>query len=220
MRNLAFASLVALPLSISPVFAQELPPDAQPVRVEGMLPPNPAPTLRVGGYFGALTNESLIGVVLLHPWREDIQSGFMVDANAIYTAYRFQNIPIELELEGDVAKRFGNDYTGRQWEFDLIPMARWTYLPWNNYIYTNFRLGLLGASYVTGVSQFEKNFDSSHHGNRFLNFLVPELTFSPSKDAPFEVFVGVHHRSGIFGLIDGVHGGSNYIYTGMRFSAF
>lgn len=186
----------------------------------GMLAPNAEPTLRLGGYVGVLTKEALVDITLLRPWRQNFQPGVIVDGHAIYTAYRFQSIPIELEIEGGVAKRFGSAYAGNQWEFDLIPMARWTYFPWNDYIYTNFRLGLLGASYVTGVSGFERDFDSSHNGNKFLNLLIPELTFSPSKEAPFEVFVRVHHRSGMFGAINGVHGGSNYISTGMRFTAF
>ncbi|MDJ0448785.1 hypothetical protein [Methylocystis sp. JR02] len=154
------------------------------------------------------------------PWDAHFVPGAMVDAHAIYTAYRFERVPLDLEIEGGVAKRFGSDAGGRQWEFDLIPMARWKYFPWNDFIYTNFRVGLIGASYVTGISDFERQFDSSHHSARFLNLLVPEFTFAPSKDAPFEVFVRVHHRSGVYGLIDGVHGASNYISTGMRFSVF
>ncbi len=228
MKKSATIAAVVLSISMASTFAavsQEAPPppvqQTTPVPVlTGMLASNPEPTLRLGGYVGVLTNKALVDITLLRPWRQDIQPGLIVDGHAIYTAYRFQSIPIDLEIEGGVAKRFGNAYTGNQWEFDLIPMARWKYFPWNDYIYTNFRLGLIGASYVTDVSGFERDFDSSRHGNRFLNLLIPEVTFSPSKDAPFEVFVRVHHRSGIFGAINDVHGGSNYISTGMRFTAF
>ncbi len=228
MKNSATIIAVVLSISMASTFAavsQETPPapvqDRTPVPVmTGMLAPNAEPTLRLGGYAGALTKEALVDITLLKPWHQDFRPGLIIDGHAIYTAYRFQSIPIDLEIEGGVAKRFGNAYTGNQWEFDLIPMARWKYFPWNDYIYTNFRLGLFGASYVTGVSGFERDFDSGLHGNRFLNLLIPELTFSPSKEAPFEVFVRVHHRSGIFGAINGVHGGSNYISTGMRFTAF
>jgi len=228
MKKSATIAAVVLSISTASTFgavSQEAPPaplqETKPVPfMTGMLASNPEPTLRLGGYVGVLTNRALVDITLLRPWRQDIKPGLIVDGHAIYTAYRFQSIPLDLEIEGGVAKRFGNAYTGNQWEFDLIPMARWKYFPWNDYLYTNFRLGLIGASYVTGVSGFERDFDSSRHGNEFLNLLIPEVTFAPSKDAPFEVFVRVHHRSGMFGAINGVHGGSNYISTGMRFTAF
>lgn len=185
-----------------------------------MLRPNENPTLRVGGYVGVLTNQSLINIAVLRPWRQNLLPGVMAAAHAILTAYRFQNALLDLEIEAGVAKRFGNSYTGNQWEFDLMPMAIWKYFPWNDCVYTNFGLGLIGASYVTGISSFEKDFDSSGRSNPFLNLLIPEITVSPAKDAPFVFFVRVHHRSGIYGLINGVHGASNYICGAIRFSAF
>lgn len=118
-----------------------------------MLEANAAPTLRIRAYVGALSDQSLINITVLRPWVPNFASGILVDAHAGYTAYRFQSIPLDLEIEGGVAKRFGSREAGQQWEFDLIPMARWTYFPWNDYIYTNFRLGLIGASYVTGISE-------------------------------------------------------------------
>lgn len=220
MRKSAMAA-ASVALFMSPAFGFEPPPASAPAPMfTGMLASNAAPTLRIGAYVGALSDQSLINITVLRPWAPNFASGLLVDAHAVYTAYRFQSIPIELELEGGIAKRFGNSQAGQQWEFDLIPMARWTYFPWNDYVYTNFRLGLIGASYVTGISEFERQFDSSGHSSRFLNLLVPELTVSPSKEAPFEVFVRVHHRSGVYGLINGVHGASNYISTGIRFTAF
>jgi hypothetical protein len=221
MKKAAIFAPIFLLTSISSAFPAELSKETTSVPAfAGMLAPNAEPTLRLGAYVGALTKEALIDITLLRPWRQDFQPGAMIGVHAIYTAYRFQSIPIELELEAGVAKRFGSAYAGNQWEFDFIPMARWTYFPWNDYVYTNFRLGMLGVSYVTSVSPFEREFDSSHHGNRLLNLLIPEFTFSPSREAPFEAFVRVHHRSGAFGAINGVHGGSNYISTGIRFTAF
>lgn len=221
MKKSGIGAAVATLFSIHPVVGGELPTATAPAPlIPGMLEANAAPTLRIGAYVGALSDQSLINITVLRPWAPNFASGILVDAHAVYTAWRFQSIPLELEIEGGVAKRFGSREAGQQWEFDLIPMARWTYFPWNDYIYTNFRLGLIGASYVTGISEFERQFDSSGHSSRFLNLLVPELTVSPYKEAPFEVFVRVHHRSGVYGLINGVHGASNYISTGIRFTAF
>lgn len=98
-------------------------------------------------------------------------------------------------------------------------MMRWKAFPWNKYVYTNFRVGVFGASYATGVSSWEAvNADNGGKGSRYLNFLRYEFTFAPSADSPYEVFIGLHHRSGIYGLINHSHGGSNYWITGIRFS--
>ncbi|MGD9545588.1 MAG: hypothetical protein AB7F41_16395 [Methylocystis sp.] len=221
MKHSGAGAVAAVLLTIAAGHASELENAVPPAPlIPGMLASKAAPTLRIGAYVGALSDQSLINITVLRPWAPNFASGILVDAHAVYTAYRFQSIPLELELEGGVAKRFGSREAGQQWEFDLIPMARWTYFPWNDFVYTNFRLGLIGASYVTGISDFERQFDSSGHSSRFLNLLVPELTVSPYKEAPFEVFVRVHHRSGVYGLINGVHGASNYISTGIRFTAF
>ncbi len=55
---------------------------------------------------------------VLRPWVPNFASGILVDAHAVYTAYRFQSIPLDLEIEGGVAKRFGSREAGQQWEFD------------------------------------------------------------------------------------------------------
>lgn len=106
-------------------------------------------------------------------------------------------------------------------EFNLIPMMRWKYFPWNIYVHTNIRLGLLGASSTTGVSAWEaKNARNGGKASRYLNFPRIEFDFAPSADSPYKAFIGLRHRSGIFGLINHAHGGSNYWVTGVRFNLF
>jgi hypothetical protein len=182
------------------------------------LPPWPGlitgPTWRIGGYLGALSHQGFINIILVHPFQTTLEPDYLADMHAVYTAYRFVSLPLDIEIEGGFAQRFGQN---RQSEFDLIPISRWKWFPWNNLIYTNFRLGLLGASYVTGISQWEIQNSHNNKGSRYLNFLVPEFTFSSSPDSSWEAFIRVHHRSGIFGLIDGVQGGSNYLSVGARF---
>lgn len=174
------------------------------------------PTVRVGAYGGQITTGSLLSN-LFEPWTIKLRDSYIVDVHAIYTAYRFEALPLDLEIEGGLAHRFGFDHQG---EADLLPMARWKWLPWNGLVYTNVRLGLLGASYVDGVSATEVKRSGTTHGSRYLNFLVPEITFAPGPEADWEVFVRIHHRSGIYGLIDGVNGGSNYLSVGARFGVF
>ncbi|MGD0635843.1 MAG: hypothetical protein ABSA13_16580 [Beijerinckiaceae bacterium] len=68
------------------------------------------------------------------------------------------------------------------------------------------------------VSPWEaQNAQNGGKDSRYLNFLRFEATIAPSEDSPWEIFAGLHHRSGIFGLINHSHGGSNYWMTGIRF---
>lgn len=127
--------------------------------------------------------------------------------------HRFQVIPADLEIDVTVARRFGKD---DQWDFGIIPMLRWKELPWNRFVYTNFRIGLLGASYVTGISPWELHWAGNDHGSHFLNYLAVELDVKPDPASPIEWFVRSHHRSGIFGLVNDTHGGSTYMTTGLR----
>lgn len=170
----------------------------------------------MGAYVGALNNDPLVNILVV-PWTTKLQPDYIVVGQAIYTAYRFQKIPIDLEVEADIGHRFGQSH---ETDFDLIPMARLRWLPWNNYVYSTFRLGVFGASYATGISKVEVARSGNHKGSQFLNFLVPELTFARAADSPWEVFFRIHHRSGIYGVIDGVHGGSNYVSGGVRFGLF
>jgi hypothetical protein len=189
----------------------------------GMLSSNIDPKLKVGVFGDFLTHQALWPVtscdsLLICPWRLKAESDFMAGIDGVVTAYKFEKLPIVVEIQAGIGKRFG---LAKQVELYLIPMLRWKLFPWNDYLYTNFRLGLLGGSYVTGVSDWEKlNAGNNGKGSNYLNLIQGEITFSPREDAPFEIFFNLHHRSGIFGLINGVHGGSNYVGTGIRFTAF
>jgi hypothetical protein len=210
-------AMIAAPPDAQAEDASQTPPDAATPSL-WTLPSWPGqsdgPTWRVGAYVGAYAHQKLQKIVF-EPWLVKVQPDYIADVHAVYTAYRFKRLPLDLEIEGGVAQRFGQDH---QTEVDLIPMARWKWFPWNRFVYTNLRVGLLGASYATGVSPRELASSGNDKGSRFLNFLVPELTFSGGPDSPVEVFIRVHHRSGIFGLINGDIGGSNYPSIGLRFA--
>jgi hypothetical protein len=166
----------------------------------------------VSVFGGILTHDAFLrSVSTVDPRFGD---SYLGGGDLTYTFYRFQKIPVDLEIDGTIAKRFGDDH---QWDFGVIPMARWKYFPWNNYVYTNFRLGLLGADYVTGISPWELHWAGNDHGSRFLNYLAFEIDLKPSESSSFEWYVGSHHRSGIFGLINDTWGGSSYYTTGFRY---
>ncbi len=166
----------------------------------------------LGFYVGALDKQRFIDIPT-QPWTVRLEPSFIGAFNVTFVAHRFESLPIDLEVDGVLAKRFGRD---DEWEAAVVPMVRWKAFPWNDYLYTTFRLGLIGASYVSDVSPWELKNSHTATGSRFLNFLVPELTFSSGPAADWETFLRVHHRSGGYGTINGVYGGSNYVSVGYR----
>ena len=137
----------------------------------------------------------------------------MIAGNAVYKIAHLPYVPFDLELDLSVADQFGRENTIA---FGAIPEFRWKWFPWNNYLYTNVRLGPLGASYTTGLSAEEASDTAGNHTSRFLNLDVFEWTFAPTEQSKWEAFIRNQHRSGIFGLINGVNGGSNYVNLGLR----
>ena len=140
-------------------------------------------------------------------------SSFLVAGSVSYEAYRFKTLPLMLEFDATVAKRFGED---RQWEVAGQPVLRWTSFPLNHILYTNLRVAPLGVSYVSGISPWELHWAGNPTGSRILNFLSVEMTFKADAATSGEWFIKSHHRSGIFGLVNDTHGGSTYITTGYR----
>ena len=166
----------------------------------------------IAGFGGALTKDSFVqSLVHLSP---NLTNDYIAGGDLSYKFYQFSRLPIDLELDMTIAKRFGVDH---QWDFGILPMLRWTEFPWNNYVYTNFRIGLIGFDYVTGVSPWELHWAGNNHGSHYLNYLSVEVDVRTSKESPWEFFFRSHHRSGIFGLINDTWGGSTYMTLGARY---
>jgi hypothetical protein len=170
------------------------------------------PPWMIGIYGGALTHEAFASI-FYQPQKWSFSPSYLVESNLTYRLYKMPTLPLQFDLDMDAGKRFGQAH---QWDFGIVPMARWMSFPWNKYLYTNLRIGAGGVSYVTGISQWELQNSENDKGSRFLHFLVTELTFSSGPDANWEAFIRVHHRSGIYGMINGVYGGSSYVTAGYR----
>lgn len=78
--------------------------------------------LRVGAVFGALSPQPIRDTVVLRPWRTRLTRNFQTGVQAIYTAWRFDRVPLDIEVEGGVSKRFGTAYGGDAWEFYGAPV--------------------------------------------------------------------------------------------------
>ncbi len=106
-------------------------------------------------------------------------------------------------------------------ELNGVLIFRWLKFPWNRWIDTTFAVGD-GISYATREPPIETDYNAKSHGldydvSQWLNYMLVELTLGMPALPQWRVFVRIHHRSGVFGLINGVDGGSNAVGFGVRY---
>jgi hypothetical protein len=116
-----------------------------------------------------------------------------------------------IDLEAGTSYRFGDEEMGEFWGAIYL---RYDGFPWNDTIYTTIAADT-GVSYITKTSEFEQG-RSDGQSSQLLHYLAPEITFADPDNKNVEWVVKLHHRSGVFGLFDGVTGGSTFIATGLR----
>ncbi|MGA2778917.1 MAG: hypothetical protein ABSF94_15280 [Steroidobacteraceae bacterium] len=167
-----------------------------------------------GGFAGVYNHGRLI-IIEVEPWRvrNDWARDYMIGANAVYKIAHLPLLPVDFELDLSVGDLVGK---GNNLELGALPELRWKWFPWNKFLYTNMRWGPTGVSYTTGLSAVEASDTTHDRTSRFLNLDVFEWTFAPNDHSRWEAFIRNQHRSGIYGLINGVSGGSNYVNVGMR----
>ena len=190
---------------------------ARPANAEAVadVPPDDSaarPPLSIGLYAGELYKRTYLDI-LYEPQKIDLTSSYLVALNVDYRLYRWNVLPIELTGEFDFDKRFGDAH---EYEAVLTPLLRWVSFPWNRYVYTTVGVAALGASYATGVSAWERLKSGNDKGSNLLQFGAIEVSFAAHANSRGEFFIRVHHRSGIWGLINGVSGGSSYLSVGFR----
>jgi hypothetical protein len=119
---------------------------------------------------------------------------------------------IDFELEGQVVKHLeGQHY----WEFNALVIARWLRFPWGDIIKTSFAVGE-GLSYGTETSPYEEKYHGEQT-SKFLNYLMFEFDFALPHEPRWSLVARLHHRSGVFGLFDGVYGATNAYCLGIRY---
>ena len=120
---------------------------------------------------------------------------------------------VSVEAEAGADYRFGEDEN--LGEFWGALYFRYDGFPWNDTIYTTAAINT-GLSLLTETSEFERN-RGSDGTSQVLHYFSPEITFADPDNKNIELVLRLSHRSGIFGLIDGVTSGSTFVTTGLRF---
>jgi hypothetical protein len=120
---------------------------------------------------------------------------------------------LDFEAQIGVGKRFGDMKAAEFWG---TLAARWTAFPWSDYIKTTIAISD-GISLTTQVDTVERNANSNHAGSVFLNYFSPEFTLSNPQYDELELVFSIHHRSGLYGLIDKANAGSQFGTIGLRY---
>ncbi|TMJ34695.1 MAG: hypothetical protein E6G89_20035 [Alphaproteobacteria bacterium] len=118
---------------------------------------------------------------------------------------------ITVEVEAGGSYRFGEESLGELWGALYF---RYDGFGWNDIVYTTVAINT-GLSILSETSEFERE-RAGGQSSLVLNYLAPEITFANPDNKNLELVLQLHHRSGIFGLIDDVSGGSTFISTGIR----
>jgi hypothetical protein len=119
---------------------------------------------------------------------------------------------IVVEGETGGAFRFGNEHLGEVWTGLYV---RYDGFFWNDKVYTTLAVNT-GLSVLTETSDFERGRDSNGKNERLLHYMGPELSFANPDNKDLEFIIRYHHRSGVFGLFDGVVSGSTFLSSGVR----
>lgn len=171
-------------------------------------PREQAITVYGGQYVDNSLPEEIALAQPLHP-----KDAFLVAA-AYSRVFAEPSRHLRWELEGNVAQWFGQQ---DHQELNGLVTLRWMTFPWDKYLNTTFGFGN-GLSFATSEPKLEEQFHPETGTSQLLYYIAVEFSFAAPSAKHWSVITRVHHRSGVFGLFDGVDGGSNVITAGLRYA--
>lgn len=89
---------------------------------------------------------------------------------------------------------------------------RWNRFPWNSLVRTTYAVGI-GPSVTSAPAHYEPGGGLKSNWLSQLNF---ELNLYHPDHPGWALIARLQHRSGVFGTINGVRGGSNFLTLGLR----
>ncbi len=161
--------------------------------------------------YGGKYSDNKLGHVLLSKPVDFIDA--YLGVVALSRGFAFESPAHQWELEAQLGKHYRGQ---RHWEFNIAALYRWQRFPWQALLRTTLAIGN-GLSYATQTPPLEAASQSNVGATRLLNYVVVEMTVAPPEVTAWSLLVRVHHRSGVYGLFDGVEGGSNVITVGAKF---
>lgn len=166
-------------------------------------------------YSGMYTSRTFGKTVFGFPG--DLENNYL---HALGLNRRLVSRPRHFTWEGEVlfAKHHGRHEKGRQSyeEYVACLLLRYHRFPWDRHVNTTIAFGE-GLSYTSELSRREEQY-ASGETRKLLNYLAVEVGFALPGHPDWSLVYRIHHRSGIFGLMGGLKGVSDYYSLGIRFS--
>ncbi|MBW6397631.1 hypothetical protein KPL78_07240 [Roseomonas sp. HJA6] len=165
-------------------------------------------------FVGSSVADGKLRDLMVAPWSGSWGDDTLLSGAVQYRLGRFWRF-FTVDLEAGSAYRFGDTEGGEFWGAVYL---RYDGFPWSNYVYTTLGLSM-GPDFVTRLPQVERGTDAYPEQNQsaWLNFFSPEITFALPDYPQYEVAFRYMHRSGMFGLYNGVWEGANSFVVGFRY---
>jgi hypothetical protein len=158
-------------------------------------------------YSGVSTATSLLNILKVSV--PEMGSYFITTVGASKEFYRTKFM--SFELEGQVSKHLEK---ASAFSAGAVLMVRWNYMPWHRMLPGSFGVGN-GLSYSTENLDVETT--AIPKTAKLLYQIVIEFEFLFGHGSSWSAFIRDHHRSGMFGVFDGVVGGSDFLCLGIRY---
>jgi hypothetical protein len=168
--------------------------------------------------YGRMTDASLVDAFLLHYGFDEAklfsgEVGYTLKStNAMV---RFLD-PVLSSIDVAINVTYQDDPAGNIFELNPYIMARWSNFPWSKTIRTTFGLGG-GLSYASDIPSIEIHPQKPNGDYKnLLHYIAIEATFALPKRPDWQIVYRLHHRSGVFGLMDADNVGNTAVQIGVR----
>jgi len=164
-------------------------------------------------WIGPSARDGDVRDIAVQPWSYDWGRELFVGASHSYRFGRFwRNFTFDAEIGGGY--RFGDTNTLDAWGAFYV---RYDGFPWRDRLYTAFVVST-GLHWLDTLPEAETGPPErpEPHRSKWLHYFSPELVFSLPDSPQHEVAIRYHHRSGIFGNMNGVWEGSNVLMIAYR----
>lgn len=213
LKGAAGGVIFALVMATNSVLAADLPSDVfnqNDINITAPIEPD-----RGGEWaatiYGGFASENRFSKILLTPWEAELETDTPWIGGSLSKRIGTWGKSIAFELEGGAGYRFGDEDTGEVWGALYV---RYDNFFWNDTVYTTLAAST-GLNYASRISPIERD-KNDGDGSKLLHFFAPEVTFARPEDKNTELVFRLHHRSGVFGLFNGVSSGTNIPTIGLR----
>ncbi len=196
---------------------------ASPAALEQAAPPASGPKadpqfsdrpIALTFFLGVSIDDAAFSETVLQPWNGTWGSDTLVGMAGSYEVARFWRW-FTLEPELGVAGRFGDTGSVELWGALYL---RFDGFPWRDHLYTTVAVST-GLNWISRLPAAEAGSPSHPEPNtsQVLHYFAPEITLALPQHRQYALVLRYHHRSGMFGAINGVEDGSNVISLGLRY---